>query len=349
MWAKPSGGGAEATKVLEVNSGAFVPDDVDCPTSSFCVLIGTESHNLGGGAFNWENAVVTLTNPVESSPSFTHHFIGDRTLLRALSCPTSSFCLAVDEEGNDLVSTAPSTAAWEPHFIDPNGALYESALLDVSCPSEEFCAAVGNSFEVLTSKQLFGGEEAWSHSYLEANEALACPSSSLCLAAGGENISVGTPAPPPAPEEEEKEEASGGSSSPAPPIKQPPIIPPPPRQPSLRLWGSRQIVVKNGKAVFLISCISSNGCTGGAKLFAAPAKSTSRRRITKSRAARIKIAVGKFTIGPNRTKRVVIALNRRGRKILPASRKTVAQLKLNCWSANERLSLRKGVVLREAK
>jgi hypothetical protein len=347
IWGKPSGGGVEVTKILEVNGGAFVPDDVDCPTSSFCVFIGTEAHNLGGGSFNWENAVVTLTNPVEPSPSFTHHFIGDRTFLRALSCPTSSFCLAVDEEGNDLVSTAPATAAWESHFINPNGGQYDSALFDVSCPSEEFCAAVGNPFDVLTSKQPFGGEENWAGAYIYSNEILSCPSSSLCLAAAGENISVGTPAPPPAPEEEE--EKVGFVTAAPPPINQQPIsVPPPPRPPSLRLASSKQIVVKKGKAIVMISCLSYSSCAGGVKLFASPPKPDDGRPATKSGPARIKIASGKFAIGPNRVMRLAVPLNRKGRVLLAATDKAVAQLSADGWSGNQRLNLRKAVTLRTA-
>jgi len=346
IWGKPSGGDVEVTKLLEVNGGAFVPDDVDCPTSSFCVFIGTESHSLGGGSFNWENAVVTLTNPVESSPSFTHHFIGDKTFLRALSCPTSSFCLAVDEEGNDLVSTAPATAAWESHLIDPNGAQYDSALFDVSCPSEKFCAAVGNPFDVLTSKQPLGGEEDWAGAYLESNEVLSCPSASLCLAAGGENISVGTPAPP----HEEEEETTVGFFNAAPPTvdQRPTSLPPPSRPPSLRLESSKQIAVKKDKAIVLISCLSYGSCTGGVKLFASPAKPNDGRLATKSRAARIKIASGKFNIGPNRVKRLVVPLNRSGRVLLATTHMAVAQLSVDGWSGDQRLSLRKAVILHAA-
>ena len=346
IWGKPSGGGVEVTKILEVNGGAFVPADVDCPTSSFCVFVGTEARNLGGGSVVQENAVVTLTDPVEPSPSFTHHFIGDQTWLRALSCPTTTFCLAVDEEGNDWVSTDPTTAAWESHFINPASPPYGSALFDVSCPTDEFCAAVGNPNDALTSNQPLGGEEDWAGAYLGSIEHISCPSSSLCVAAAGENLSVGTPAPPPAPEEEE---TGDGVFIPAPPIEQRPIIPPPlPPQASLRLHGSKQVVVKNGKAIVPISCISYNGCTGGIKLYAAPAKTAGGRLVTKSRVARIKIARGSFGIGPGRTKRVVVPLNRSGRALLAAADMAVAQLSVDGWSGNQRLSLRKPVVLRAA-
>jgi len=347
IWGKPSGGGVEVTKILEVNGGAFVPDDVDCPTSSFCVVVGTESHDLGGGFFVWENAVVTLTDPVEPSPSFTHHFIGDRTFLRALSCPTSSFCLAVDEQGNDWVSTGPTTAAWESHLINPAGGLYDNALFDVSCPTDEFCAAVGNPNVVLTSQQPLGGEEDWAGAYMASNELLSCPSPSLCLTAGGDNFSVGTPAPPPAPEEDE---ATAGFFTAAPPtIDQRPIsVPPPPRPPKLRLESSKRIVVRKGKAIALISCISYSSCAGGVKLFVSPVKPNDGRLATKSGHARIKIASGKFAIGPNGVRRLAIPLNRSGRVLLAAKDMAVAQLSADGWSGNQRLSLRKAVILRAA-
>lgn len=349
IWGKPSGGGVEVTKLLEVDGGAFTPSDVDCPSGSFCVVIGMEAHDLGGGLFVWENAVVTLTDPVGSNPSFTHHFIGDRTYLRALSCPTTSFCLAVDGEGNDWVSTEPTTAAWESHFIDPAGGLYDNALFDVSCPTKEFCAAVGNSDEVLTSKQPLGGEEDWAGAYLASGELLSCPSPSLCLAAGGENISVGTPAPPPAPEEGEP---TGDFFFPASqPIEQPstgvPPAPPRPR-PALHLLGSNQIVVKKGKAIVPIFCDSSRGCRGRIKLLASPAEGKDGRFSAKSRAARIKVAAGKFFVGAILTGRVAVPLTRKGKDLLAASVKTTAALSVDGWSENQRLTLRKAVVLRAA-
>jgi hypothetical protein len=87
---------------------------------------------------------------------------------------------------------------------------------------------------------------------------------------------------------------------------------------------------------------------GEIKLFASPAKTNEGRLVIESRAARIKIATALFLIGPNRTKRVAMPLNRKGNNLLAAASKAVAQLSIDGWAGNQRLKLRKAVILRAA-
>lgn len=64
--------------------------------------------------------------------------------LVAVSCPSSSFCAAVDKAGNVVTYHGSSWSAASP--VDPGGKGLES----VSCPSSSFCAAADNAGNVLT-------------------------------------------------------------------------------------------------------------------------------------------------------------------------------------------------------
>jgi hypothetical protein len=61
----------------------------------------------------------------------------DTAPLASVSCPSSSFCVAVDYSGNALTFNGSSWSA--PASIDPAG------LLSVSCTTASFCVAVGDN------------------------------------------------------------------------------------------------------------------------------------------------------------------------------------------------------------
>jgi hypothetical protein len=67
--------------------------------------------------------------------------IADR--LNAVSCPTSSFCVAVDSSGDALTYNGTSWSA--PTKIDGN-----NVLRSVSCPTSTFCVAVDQNGNALT-------------------------------------------------------------------------------------------------------------------------------------------------------------------------------------------------------
>ena len=71
-----------------------------------------------------------------------------RRVLDAVSCPSRSFCVAVDGSGGVLTSTNPTggRAAWRLAKIDGRRVLNS-----VSCPSRALCVAVDGSGGVLTS------------------------------------------------------------------------------------------------------------------------------------------------------------------------------------------------------
>jgi len=334
------GGGSGGTRILEVNGGAFAPAAVDCPTSFFCVVIGSEPRNVGGGFMEQENALITIADPLDATPSFTHAFMSERTFFTALSCPSMLFCMGVDQEGNASSMTEPQTVGWNSNPIDPG-----RGLVDISCPSEWFCGALDDASQALTASPRWI-PEVWDSAAVPANglSSLSCPSERLCLAAGGNQIAVGSPAPALV----SQEEPSGATPDQASPIQQSAQMSPAPRHPSVQMTGSRQIFVKNGRAMIPVSCISFNSCTGGAKLTIIPRKRSEAHDLAEGRVARFKIAESIFTIPPNRSKRLTVRLNRRGRALLRQMEGVSVQLSVDGWSADQRLKLREGITLRWA-
>ena len=104
----------------------------------------------------------------------------------AISCPTASFCMAVDEEGNAMTWNG---ASWSsPSLVDsqPNAPVFRS----VSCTGPTFCMAV----DAWGYAVAFDGS-SWSAPVLARTPdrpgsgltAVSCSSSDFCLAVGGQD------------------------------------------------------------------------------------------------------------------------------------------------------------------
>ena len=107
-------------------------DDISCPSSSMCVIVGPE--------------VMTLTNPGTPNASSRHKLLplinqySEADEVHGVSCTSSSFCLTVEGRGNAVRSTDPlrgSRAKWR---VTPVDRLH--ALWSVSCASASLCVAV---------------------------------------------------------------------------------------------------------------------------------------------------------------------------------------------------------------
>jgi len=114
---------------------------VSCPSASSCVAVDSAgntitSTNPTGGAKAWTVRQVDLAN--KSALSLAG-FSG-------ISCPSPSFCVALDAAGNAVSSTNPTThmPVWTFDQIDApiSGPSSVSTLTGVSCPSTIFCVAV---------------------------------------------------------------------------------------------------------------------------------------------------------------------------------------------------------------
>ncbi len=71
----------------------------------------------------------------------------------------------------------------------PNGSI-----LDISCPTTQFCAATDNLGQALTSTDPQGGPSAWSATEAGGgiNGAISCPTTNLCVVAGISQFAVST-------------------------------------------------------------------------------------------------------------------------------------------------------------
>ena len=100
--------------------------------------------------------------------------------LRSVSCPTATFCLAVDQSGNNALRW--NGTSWSaPASIDPGGDQVE--LNSVSCASPAFCVAVDSlGRAVQWNGQSWTGPRPITGTGLTS---VSCPSSTFCVAVSG--------------------------------------------------------------------------------------------------------------------------------------------------------------------
>ncbi|HEV3320705.1 MAG TPA: hypothetical protein VG147_00765 [Solirubrobacteraceae bacterium] len=161
-----------------------------CPSVSLCVAVEAEGQvrvstdpatPLGPGL-----------GPEESTwkPADTAGFIFPPSEIKAgeidpvfgVSCPTTSFCAAVDSYGYVAITTDPANPAngWVATEID-HGTPFE----EISCPSVSLCVAVDEDGNVVASSEPQGGAGAWQVASVDPGHAItgiSCPSVSLCVA-----------------------------------------------------------------------------------------------------------------------------------------------------------------------
>jgi hypothetical protein len=118
----------------------------------------------------------------------------------AVSCPSRSFCAAVDNAGNVVTSTRPTggRGGWRSVRVDtsapsPTRCLGScSAFMAISCSSRSLCVAGDSSGNLFVSTRPRGGSSAWRSWYATPSEcsgcaqypvrAIACPSVRFCAA-----------------------------------------------------------------------------------------------------------------------------------------------------------------------
>jgi hypothetical protein len=201
--------GARTWQAADID-GANAFTGVACPSAAMCVAVDGQGNVAATGApstpASWTVARVD-TSVTEPSP-----YGGGPTLLRGISCPSVSLCVAVDSVGDVIASGAPTAGpgAWELIHIDNNsdygcaggGLTCQAPLMGISCPTASLCAAAdftGNVLEATSptapapwaSQPAAGGgpQSLWS---------LSCPSASFCATvdgAGGDVITWNPSAP----------------------------------------------------------------------------------------------------------------------------------------------------------
>jgi hypothetical protein len=155
---------------------------VSCPSAAFCAAAGSigaqgriaTSTNPSGGPTTWQPADV----PAES--------------LSGIACPSTGLCVAVDQRGTIIASTAPSTAtpAWHVVGTSPSGLPFAA----VACPSSSLCVAVGESGLIMRSTS-----PATANSWSETDSGVdgtveilgvTCPSATACVAVDNQGNAV---------------------------------------------------------------------------------------------------------------------------------------------------------------
>src|ERR1035437_3693534 len=153
---------------VHIAHGGSAGLSLSCSSASFCVVVDhnndLSSHVMTFDGNSWSNRVGIDSSSVE-----------------AVSCPSSSFCLAVDSAGNAMTFNGLS---WSPP-VSIDAGNYLSA---VSCSSSSFCVAGDEAGNAL----MFNGS-SWKTVHVDTPfpnrmESVSCTSSSFCLAVdfGGE-------------------------------------------------------------------------------------------------------------------------------------------------------------------
>ncbi|HTW20101.1 MAG TPA: Ig domain-containing protein [Mycobacteriales bacterium] len=159
-----------------------------CPSASLCVAVGygdiettTDPGAQHGTAAGWQ--VVDVDGNYPTKPN-------DPTL-NAISCPSSTLCVAVDSNGNVASSVTPAKgiAAWSLSSADRG-----VDLTAVSCPSSGLCVAIGRGttglVTLISTDPGKGAKATWTPHSVSAfgssdgPGSLACPTTTLCVAAG---------------------------------------------------------------------------------------------------------------------------------------------------------------------
>ena len=159
LWSANPAGGPRAWLAAGVD-GANELTSVSCPATTLCVAVDAAgnvvtSQNPTGGAGAW------TVSKVDASAISTNSDNAGSVLLRGVSCPSTSLCVAVDAAGNALASNNPAggSTAWTITHADTNrsygcsggGLACQPPLVGISCPSTALCAAVDFSGNVLTT------------------------------------------------------------------------------------------------------------------------------------------------------------------------------------------------------
>jgi len=122
------------------------------------------------------------------APGQAHPAVAASNVLTSVSCPTSSFCAAVDEEGNVWFDTS---GMWTTQYVDTTNEIYA-----ISCTSSSFCMAVDNGGNALS----YDGT-SWTSSNIDGTNTIndvSCTSSSYCVAvdaSGNYLVYSGSPTP----------------------------------------------------------------------------------------------------------------------------------------------------------
>lgn len=198
LWSTHPEGGARAWRSGDID-GAAEMTGIACPARNLCVAVAANgdavtSTDPTAGKGAWTAAKID-TNTTENNSDN-----GGSILLRGVSCPATSLCVAVDAAGDALTSSAPTAgpAGWTATHVDTNrtrnctgsGLACQPPLVGVSCPSTSECAAVDFAGNVLTSQDPRSTGSPWASTTTDGGAlsslyGISCPTSAFCASVDG--------------------------------------------------------------------------------------------------------------------------------------------------------------------
>jgi hypothetical protein len=159
LWSTDPAGGPGQWHRADVD-GANELTGISCPSASLCVAVDGGGNAVTSVAPTAGGAAWTVAR-VDTSSTQNNTDNAGAVLVRGVSCPSTTLCVAVDAAGNAVVSTDPTggAAAWGTIHVDTNTAYHCSGtgltcqppLVGISCPSVARCVAVDFSGNVLSS------------------------------------------------------------------------------------------------------------------------------------------------------------------------------------------------------
>ena len=179
-------------------TGGVGLEGVACPSANLCVAVGENAERSAG--------IVVALNPAtgavqhgRSVQSVTH-----RGVLFDLACPSTTVCLAVGwgaSRPSVAVPIDPATGALINGQSDRSVSVRAAMLTGVSCPSVSWCLAVGNNAGdpsvgqsvplSPSTARIVTGQSIQTLVGTGALNAVACPSTTRCVAAGSRYESAG--------------------------------------------------------------------------------------------------------------------------------------------------------------
>ncbi|HWD70700.1 MAG TPA: hypothetical protein VG293_10935 [Solirubrobacteraceae bacterium] len=162
---------------------------ISCPSAQLCVAVdadGRVMHSVNpiGAAADWSKPA--RVNPTKATGG---GFAG----FSAVSCPTTTFCIAVDNGASNQIATTTNptgpASAWTLTTVG-NGVLLDS----VSCVGSTLCMVGGSN--IYYSATPTGGASAWKATAALSSSnsvvsSLACNTVKLCVGVGYGNAAVG--------------------------------------------------------------------------------------------------------------------------------------------------------------
>lgn len=130
---------------------------ISCPTRSFCVAAGQigmigASDNPTGGTDAWKSFYGPQGSDYHGPPPPGFIPPPGSPTIKAISCPSATFCVATSANGDIYTSHDPAggETAWTRADVD--GDEYDTHLEGVSCPTVSFCVAVSGGVKTTTTR-----------------------------------------------------------------------------------------------------------------------------------------------------------------------------------------------------